>query len=365
MRIADVINHLESIAPAGLQESYDNSGLLIGEKSTKVSGVLISLDCIEATVNEAIEKKCNLIVAHHPIVFSGLKRFNNANYVQRTVQLAIKNDIAIYAIHSNLDNVYASGVNSKIAEKLGLINTRILSPKAGDLIKLVTYCPSTNEDSIREALFAAGAGHIGNYSECSFTTVGSGTFRAELGANPVLGEVGKRHVENEVKIEVIICKPQMNSVLAALNEAHPYEEVAYELYPTLNQDKNIGSGMLGELAKEMSASDFLKHLKSSMNLKVIKHTSCDKPIKRVAVCGGSGQFLLGNAKSCKADVYVTSDFKYHEFFDAENDIMICDIGHYESEKFTIDLLFDILSKKFSTFANLKTEVNTNPVNYFI
>jgi len=365
MRIADVINHLESIAPAGLQESYDNSGLLIGEKSTKVSGVLISLDCIEATVNEAIEKKCNLIVAHHPIVFSGLKRFNNANYVQRTVQLAIKNDIAIYAIHSNLDNVYASGVNSKIAEKLGLINTRILSPKAGDLIKLVTYCPSTNEDSIREALFAAGAGHIGNYSECSFTTVGSGTFRAELGANPVLGEVGKRHVENEVKIEVIICKPQMNSVLAALNEAHPYEEVAYELYPTLNQDKNIGSGMLGELAKEMSASDFLKHLKSSMNLKVIKHTSWDKPIKRVAVCGGSGQFLLGNAKSCKADVYVTSDFKYHEFFDAENDIMICDIGHYESEKFTIDLLFDILSKKFSTFANLKTEVNTNPVNYFI
>jgi dinuclear metal center YbgI/SA1388 family protein len=365
MRIADVINHLESIAPAGLQESYDNSGLLIGEKSTKVSGVLISLDCIEATVNEAIEKKCNLIVAHHPIVFSGLKRFNNANYVQRTVQLAIKNDIAIYAIHTNLDNVYANGVNSKIAEKLGLINTRILSPKAGDLIKLVTYCPSTNEDSIREALFAAGAGHIGNYSECSFTTVGSGTFRAEPGANPVLGEVGKRHVENEVKIEVIICKPQINSVLAALREAHPYEEVAYELYPTLNQDKNIGSGMLGELAKEMSASDFLEHLKSSMNLKVIKHTSWDKPIKRVAVCGGSGQFLLGNAKSCKADVYVTSDFKYHEFFDAENDIMICDIGHYESEKFTIDLLFDILSKKFSTFANLKTEVNTNPVNYFI
>ena len=365
MRIADVIDHLESIAPSSLQESYDNSGLLVGEKSTKVSGVLISLDAIEATVNEAIEQKCNLIVAHHPIVFSGLKRFNNANYVQRTVQLAIKNDIAIYAIHTNLDNVYANGVNSKIAEKLGLVNTRVLSPKAGDLTKLVTYCPSKNEESIREALFAAGAGHIGNYSECSFTTVGSGTFRAELGANPVLGEVGKRHMENEVKIEVIICKPQMNSILAALSDAHPYEEVAYEMYPTLNTDNNIGSGMVGDLASEMSATDFLKYLKSSMELKVIKHTFWDKPIKKVAVCGGSGQFLLNNAKSSKADVYVTSDFKYHEYFDAENELLICDIGHYESEKFTIDLLYDILSEKFITFAVLKTGVDTNPVKYFI
>jgi dinuclear metal center YbgI/SA1388 family protein len=365
MRIADVINHLESIAPSSLQESYDNSGLLVGEKSTEVSGVLISLDCIEASVNEAIEKKCNLIVAHHPIIFSGLKRFNNANYVQRTVQLAIKNDIAIYAIHTNLDNVYGNGVNSKIAEKLGLINTKILSPKSGELLKLVTYCPTKNEEDIKEALFVAGAGHISNYSECSFATAGSGTFRAELGANPVLGEVGKRHTESEVKIEVIIYKSQMDSVLSALNNAHPYEEVAYELYPTLNQDNNIGSGMVGDLQVKMSTVEFLEHLKYSMNIQVIKHTLWDKPIKKVAICGGSGQFLLGNAKSSKADVYVTSDFKYHEFFDAENHIMICDIGHYESEKFTIDLLFDILSKKFTTFAILKTEVNTNPVNYFI
>lgn len=365
MRIADVINHFERIAPSSLQESYDNSGLLVGEKGTEVSGVLISLDCIEASVNEAIEKKCNLIVAHHPIIFSGLKRFNNANYVQRTVQLAIKNDIAIYAIHTNLDNVYGNGVNSKIAEKLGLINTKILSPKSGELLKLVTYCPTKNEEDIKEALFVAGAGHISNYSECSFATAGSGTFRAELGANPVLGEVGKRHTESEVKIEVIIYKSQMDSVLSALNNAHPYEEVAYELYPTLNQDKNIGSGMVGDLQVKMSTAEFLEHLKYSMNIQVIKHTSWDKPIKKVAICGGSGQFLLGNAKSSKADVYVTSDFKYHEFFDAENHIMICDIGHYESEKFTIDLLFDILSKKFTTFAILKTEVNTNPVNYFI
>tara|TARA_B110000879_G_C11180791_1_gene518197 strand:- start:1665 stop:2762 length:1098 start_codon:yes stop_codon:yes gene_type:complete len=365
MRIGDVIRHLESIAPPSLQESYDNSGLIVGEKNTEVSGVLISLDCIEATVNEAIDQKCNLIVAHHPIVFGGLKRFNNANYVQRTVQLAIKNDIAIYAIHTNLDNVYANGVNGKIAEKLGLLNTRILAPKAGELVKLVTYCPTANQEAIREALFAAGAGGISAYSECSFTTTGSGTFKAGSGSNPTVGEVGKRHTESEVKIEVIIGKPQINTVLSALRNAHPYEEVAYELYPTLNEDKNVGSGMIGELDSAMSIEDFLGHLKSSMDLKVIKHTSCKKPIKKVAVCGGSGQFLLANAKGLGADVYITSDFKYHEYFDAENDVMICDIGHYESEKYTIDLLFDILREKFSTFAVLKTGVNTNPVNYFI
>jgi dinuclear metal center YbgI/SA1388 family protein len=365
MQIAEVINHLESIAPSSLQESYDNSGLIVGEMDIEVQGILVSLDCIEATVQEAIAKNCNLIVAHHPIVFSGLKRFNNANYVQRTVQLAIKNDIAIYAIHTNLDNVYANGVNSKIAEKLGLVNTRILAPKSGDLLKLVTYCPVKDQELVREALFTAGAGHISNYSECSFTTEGNGTFKAGMGSSPALGEVGKRHTESEVKIEVIICKPQKNGVLSALVSAHPYEEVAYELYPTLNTDKNIGSGMIGELNSEMNAGDFLSHLKASMNLKIIRHTSFDKLIKTVAVCGGSGQFLLDNAKGSGADVYVTSDFKYHEYFDAENDLMICDIGHYESEKFTIDLLYDIISKKFSTFAVLKTGVDTNPVKYFI
>jgi dinuclear metal center YbgI/SA1388 family protein len=364
MRIGDVIGHLESIAPPSLQESYDNSGLIVGEKSNDVSGVLISLDCIEATVNEAIDKECNLIVAHHPIVFGGLKRFNNANYVQRTVQLAIKNDIAIYAIHTNLDNVYANGVNGKIAEKLGLINTRILAPKAGELVKLVTYCPTANQEAIRDALFAAGAGEISKYSECSFATAGMGTFKAGSRSNPTLGEVGKRHTASEVKIEVIIRKAQISSVLAALRNAHPYEEVAYELYPTLNQDMNVGSGMLGELDSAMSAEDFLGHLKLAMDLKVITYTPVDKPIKKVAVCGGSGQFLLDSAKRLGADAYVTSDFKYHEYFDAENGVMICDIGHYESEKYTIDLLFEILREKFSTFAVLKTGVNTNPVNYF-
>ena len=365
MQIGDIVNHLEQIAPSSLQESYDNSGLLIGEKSTEVTGIVVSLDCIEATIQEAIDKGCNLIVAHHPIVFSGLKRFNNANYVQRTVQLAIKNDIAIYAIHTNLDNVYANGVNDRIAKKIGLVNTQILVPKPGQLLKLVTYGPVAVGEQIKEALFASGAGHISEYSECSFTTLGTGTFKAGDDTNPSIGRIGERHSEEEVKIEVIVFGREKNKVLKALSDAHPYEEIAYELYPTLNTDKNIGSGMIGELSEEMETSEFLKHLKHSMELSVIKHTLFDKPIKKVAVCGGSGQFLLSNAKSSGADVYITSDFKYHEYFDAEDSLMICDIGHYESEKFTIDLLYDILSQKFSTFAVLKTEVDTNPIKYFL
>lgn len=365
MQIADIISHLEQIAPPSLQESYDNSGLIVGEKSTEVSGVIVSLDCIEATVQEAMEKNCNLIVAHHPIVFSGLKRFNNANYVQRTVQLAIKNDIAIYAIHTNLDNVYAQGVNAKIAEKLGLVNTRVLLPKYGDLVKLATYCPIDNQQEIKEALFAAGAGHIGNYSECSFTVEGYGTFKGSQASNPVIGNRGERHTEHEAKMEVLIYKHQMNKVLDALKEAHPYEEVPYEMYPSLNADYNTGSGLLGELKTAIGISEFLMLLKTTMELQVIKHTNLDKLVKKVAVCGGSGSFLLSNAKAADADVYITSDFKYHEFFDAENKLVICDIGHYESEKFTIDLLYDILREKFNTFAVLKTAVITNPVKYFI
>lgn len=365
MRIADIIDHLEQIAPPSLQESYDNSGLLVGEKSTEVTGVVISLDCIEATVLEAIEKKCNLIVAHHPIVFGGLKRFNSANYVQRTVQLAIKNDIAIYAIHTNLDNVYHSGVNARIAEKIGLEKTHILAPKSGLLYKLVSYVPVKDSQAVIEAMFAAGAGQVGEYSECSFSTSGYGTFLPGENTNPTLGEIGKREMVEEAKVEVLVRKHQLSTVLAALRSAHPYEEVAYEMVQLSNIDQEIGSGMIGELPEAMNADDFMKHLKNAMQLDVIKYTPCANEIKKVALCGGSGQFLFNNAKASGADAYVSADFKYHEYFDAEGDILICDIGHYESEKFTIDLLFDVLSEKFSTFAILKTEVDTNPIKYFL
>jgi dinuclear metal center YbgI/SA1388 family protein len=365
MRISEITKHLESIAPPSLQENYDNSGLIVGSENELVTGVLVSLDCIEATVKEAIDNGCNLIVAHHPIVFTGLKRFNNANYVERTVQLAIKNDIAIYAIHTNLDNVYDRGVNAKIAEKLGLESTRILRPKTGGLVKLVTYCPIKDSQRVLEALFSVGAGHVGDYSECSFSTQGYGTFMPGEGSNPSVGQIGNRAMVEEAKIEVVLRDYQKAQILNVLRSNHPYEEVAYEFYPTLNTDQYIGSGMIGELAEEMSQDDFLKALKSTMDLEVIKHTGWSKSIKKVAVCGGSGQFLLKDAIRSGADVYVSADFKYHEYFDAEDNIMICDIGHYESEKYTIELLHDILREKFSTFAVLKTAVDTNPIKYFL
>ncbi|KAB2914070.1 MAG: Nif3-like dinuclear metal center hexameric protein [Bacteroidetes bacterium] len=364
MQIKDITQYLETIAPLALQESYDNSGLIVGDRQTPVKGILISLDCTEEVVQEAIEKGCNLIVSHHPIVFSGLKKITGANYIERVVIKAIQNNIALYAIHTNLDNVLKSGVNGKIAEKLGLKNTRILSPKGEILCKLVTYCPTAQADALRQAIFEAGAGVIGNYDQCSFNSDGIGTFRGNDGADPFVGKVGELHKENEVRIETVFPAWAQNSVVAALLAAHPYEEVAYDVYALKNKHPQTGAGIIGSLSDEMDANVFLEHLKNTMKADGIRYTSYAKKIKTVAVCGGSGSFLLRDAMAQKADVLVTADFKYHQFFDAEGRIMIADIGHYESEQYTIELLGEILNKKFTTFAVLFTQVNTNPVNYY-
>jgi dinuclear metal center YbgI/SA1388 family protein len=330
----------------------------------ELRGVLVSLDCVEATIQEAIERDCNLVVCHHPIVFSGLKRFNNQGHIQRTVQLAIKNDVAIYAIHTNLDNVFKQGVNTKISELLDLRQTSILQAKRGLLLKLSTYVPKDQTAAVLNALFAAGAGHIGNYSGCSFSTDGHGTFKGNEQSNPSVGLAGVQHTEEEQKVEVILRSHLEHHVLSALKQAHPYEEVAYEFYPITNADQEVGSGMVGELKEAMSAEQFLAFVKEKLQCDTIKYTPVGKAIKRVAVCGGSGSFLIGDAKAAKADAFVTSDIKYHQFFEAEGQLLYCDVGHYESEKFTIDLLYDILTQKFTTFAVLKTNGVTNPVNYY-
>jgi dinuclear metal center YbgI/SA1388 family protein len=364
VQIKDITNYLETIAPLALQENYDNSGLIVGNKNTEVTQVLISLDCTEAIVEEAIERRCNLIVSHHPIVFSGLKRLNGSNYIERTVIKAIQNNIAIYAIHTNLDNVLHNGVNQKIAEKLGLENTKILTPKSDTLYKIVTFCPVKEADNVRNAIFSAGAGVIGNYNECSFNIDGEGTFKANKDAIPYVGEHDKRHTENEVRIETIFPTHLQNAVVSALLNAHPYEEVAYDIYPIKNQHPKIGAGIIGELSSPMEADIFLSHLKNNLKAEGIRYTSFNKPIKKVAVCGGSGSFLLNDAIRQNADAFVTGDFKYHQFFDAENRLMIADVGHFESEQFTIELLGEILTKKFTNFAVLLTKVNTNPIKYY-
>jgi dinuclear metal center YbgI/SA1388 family protein len=365
MKIQEIISVLESIAPLSLQESYDNAGLLTGHSSWDCTGIITTLDATEAVVQEAIAKNCNLIVAHHPIIFGGLRKITGTNYVEQTIITAIKNDIAIYAIHTNLDNV-PEGVNAAIADKLGLIKRSVLQPKNDTLKKLYTFVPVEFAENVRSAIFNAGGGHISNYSECSFNSAGQGTFKPGHGTNPFTGKVGIRHTEDEIKMEMIFPAWQQQSILKALFTAHPYEEVAYDVVALGNQNQHVGSGLIGELPEAITETALLELLKQKFKLCVIRHTALTgKPVKKIALCGGAGSFLTGAATAAGADFYITGDVKYHEFFDANNRLVIADIGHYESEQFTTDLLFDILSQKFPTFAIQKTGVKTNPVHYFL
>jgi dinuclear metal center YbgI/SA1388 family protein len=365
MQIQDITRVLEDKAPLSLQETYDNAGLLTGDPAWECRGILCTLDATEQVVMEAKARGCNLIVAHHPIIFGGLKKINGGNYVERTVIAAIKNDIAIYAIHTNLDN-RLDGVNDRMADRLGLINRRVLAPKPGQLMKLFTFVPIAHAEKLRSALFGAGAGNIGEYSEASFNTDGSGTFKGSENTHPFVGEPGKRQEEKETKIEVIFPSWLQRPVIAALLKTHPYEEVAYDIVSLSNDYQHIGSGLLGDLPEELDETGFLYMLKTSFELPVVRHTPLlGKKIKKVALCGGSGSFLIGRALVAEADIYISADIKYHEFFDADRRLVIADIGHWESEQFTTDLLLEILQAKFPTFAVLKSGVKTNPVNYFL
>lgn len=364
MKIREISNYLESLAPLSTQESYDNCGLIYGDPNAAVESALISLDCTEDIVQEAIDRNCQLIISHHPIVFKGLRKLTGANYVERTMIKAIQNNIAIYAIHTNLDN-YRFGVNAKIAEKLKISNPRILSPKKGELVKLVTFVPNDHLLNVQEALFTAGAGNIGDYEDCSFSQVGTGTFKGGAATNPHLGKSGKRESTEESRLEVVCSKYAVRQVVSSLVQAHPYEEVAYDCYELLNSDSSLGSGMIGEFREAIPTLDFLSELKQTFGCGVIRHTALIKDsIKTVAWCGGAGSFLLPAAKGKKADIFITGDYKYHEFFDAENQLIIADIGHFESEQFTIDLIAELLQKKFPNFAACLTGVNTNPIKYF-
>ncbi len=365
MKISELTQFLEQYAPLSYQESYDNAGLIVGNPNTQITQALICLDCIEAVVDEAIATNCNLIIAHHPIVFKGLKKITGKNYVERVIIKAIQNNIAIYATHTNLDSVI-NGVNGKIAQKLELQNCQILAPKNGLLNKLAVFVPLAFADTLRQALFNAGAGNIGNYSEASFNTQGTGTFKGNDLSNAFVGEKNVQHHEAETKIEVLFENHLTAQILQAMRENHPYQEIAYDIYALNNTHHQVGSGIIGQLPDEVTEEDFLTTLKQKMNVSVIRHTSLlNKKIKTIAVCGGSGSFLLGNALAAKADVFVSADFKYHEFFDADNKILIADIGHYESEQFTQELIMQIITNKFPTFAVRLTKINTNPIKYLV
>ena len=363
MTIKEVANIIEELAPLAYAEDFDNVGLLVGDYQTTVTGVLVTLDTLEDTVDEAIASGCNLIVSFHPIIFSGLKKINGANYVERVVLKAIQNNIAIYATHTALDNSIL-GVSEGICNQLGLINTKILLPKRRVLKKLTTYVPKVNANELKTQLFNARAGSIGNYDQCSFNVDGLGTYRGNNSSNPTIGKKGILQEENEVMVSVIFEARFESKILTALQEHHPYEEVAYEVITTDNTYQNVGMGKIGELAEPMLENDFLQYVKMTMNTQCIRHSKLvNKTIKKVAVLGGSGSFAIEDAKRQGADAYISADFKYHDFFKAENKIVLMDIGHYESEQFTKMLLKEYLTKKITNFAIVLSEKSKNPIFY--
>jgi dinuclear metal center YbgI/SA1388 family protein len=363
MKIKEIATQLEAFAPRALQESYDNVGLLIGNLEDEVDSALISLDVTEEVIEEAKQQGCGLIIAHHPMIFGGLKRLNGNNTVERMVIKAIREKIAVYAIHTNLDNTI-KGVNAMLGEKLGLKNLRILQPQEGVLHKLVTFCPSEQADIVRNALFNAGGGHIGNYDSCSYNLEGYGTFRGNDDTSPFVGEKGKLHRENETRIEVIFPSFTRSGLLRALKESHPYEEVAFDIYPLQNVFELAGAGMIGDLPEDVDEEGFLQILKNTLGTGVIRHSALlGKTIKTVAFCGGSGAFLIEQAKAAGADIFITGDVKYHQFFEADGKMVIADAGHYETEQFTKELLYTVLNEKFPTFALRISQSNTNAVHY--
>lgn len=361
--VSDICKALEELAPLALQESYDNAGLLLGDRKTELSGVLLCIDITEEVIQEAISTNCNMIVSHHPLIFKGLKSITGRNMVERCVIKAITHHIAVYACHTNLDCV-AQGVSMRMAEKLGLINCKILQPKMDNLLKLISFVPTEHLEKVRKACFDAGAGNIGNYDNCSYNSSGEGTFRANQASKPFVGEKGQIHTESETRFEIILPKYLKDKVTKALVMAHPYEEPAFDFIPLSNTWNNVGYGIIGELKNAENETDFLKRLKQTFNAACIKYTALrNEPICKIALSGGSGAEGLNSAISQDADVYISADFKYHDYFNAENKILIADIGHFESEQFTKEIFFDQLTKKFPKFAIRFSEINTNPINF--
>ncbi|MCQ2303407.1 MAG: Nif3-like dinuclear metal center hexameric protein [Bacteroidales bacterium] len=365
MTVKEILYCLTRVAPLSWQESYDNAGLQVGDENAEVSKALIALDVTEALVDEAVAKSCNLILSHHPLIFRGLKHLTPKSPIERAVMKAIKNDIAIISMHTNLDNSYL-GVNRRLGEMLGLKNLHILQPMNGRLMKLVVFCPADYAEKVRSAMFEAGAGCIGNYDSCSFNAAGQGSFRAGEETHPFVGEQGKLHFENEIRIETIVPDHLLNRVVSAMLKVHPYEEVAYDVYQLQNEFPLAGSGMIGEFETEMPETDFLNLVSETIGTPCLRHSALTgRMIKRVALCGGAGSFLFGDAKSAQADAFLSADMKYHDFFEPDGDILMVDGGHFETEQFTKELIRDLIRKNFSTFAAEIAETNTNSVHYFV
>jgi dinuclear metal center YbgI/SA1388 family protein len=364
IQLKEITRTLECLAPLSFQESYDNSGLQVGDPEMEVTGILITLDVTEQVIEEAAGLGFNLVVSHHPVIFGGLKSLTGRSASERVVTRAVREGIAVYSGHTNFD-VVRGGVNTAMANRLGLINQQVLDPVKGRLRKLVVFVPHAQAERVRLAMFEAGAGDIGAYDSCSFNLEGTGTFRGSEGTDPFVGEPGKLHQEPETRVETIVPAHLLEKVVRAMIREHPYEEVAYDVYPLENESMSVGPGMVGELEDPMEEKAFLDFVKERFGVAMIRHSELPgRPVKRVALCGGAGSFLLGRAITSGADVFITGEFKYHQFFDAGGRIVVMDIGHFESEQFTRELFYELLMKKFPKFAIRLSGTDTNPIKYY-
>jgi len=364
MKLVDLTSYLDSAIPLSFQEDYDNSGLQVGLPDKNISSALLTLDVTEEVLDEAIAEGCDVIISHHPVIFQPVRRITGRSSTERILRKAILNDVAIYSAHTNLD-VIQGGVSKKMAEKMKLRNIRVLVPLKGKLLKLVTFIPEASLDKVKDAIFLAGAGEIGNYDRCSFTIPGTGSYRGNESTNPYAGKKGTVHLEKEIRFETILYSHLKDKVIQALLEAHPYEEVAYDLYPLENMNADAGTGCTGELLLPLGKDDFLRYVSEVFDVRGIRYSGQIKgKIKKVALCGGAGGPLLKDAEASGADAYVTADIRYHSFLEAGDKILVVDIGHYESEKFSTEILSDLIIKKFPKFAVRFSEINTNPINYF-
>ncbi|MEG0499933.1 MAG: Nif3-like dinuclear metal center hexameric protein [Rikenellaceae bacterium] len=363
MVVSEVIKIIEGFAPPALAENFDNVGLMVGDKSMRVRGILLTLDVVEESVDEAVERGLNLIITHHPLIFSPLKSLTGKNYIERVLIRAIKQGVAIYSAHTNLDSVQ-QGVSFRLGEKLGLQKMQVLRPVKNNLLKLVVYSPFNYSNGIRKALADSGAGFIGQYDSCSFSAMGEGRFRATAGLRPFVGSVGELHTEKEERIETVVQRHKLAETLVQLRRVHPYEEMAYDVMPLENMDPSVGLGVIGEFSEEMDVYDFLGGVKKILQIPMIKYSAPVKNrIRRVALCGGAGASFINDAINSGADIYVTGDLKYHDYFVPDGRITIADIGHFESEQFTLDIFNDVLIKKITNFTVCKTALNCNPINY--
>ncbi len=368
MTCKEIIKYFEEWAPKEIAWQKDNVGLQVGSLNNKLNNILLCLELHDQVIDDAIKKNCNLIISHHPLLFQPLKKIDLQNDKNsKLIEKLIKNNITLYSAHTNLDFT-KEGVSFELAKKLKLNNIDFLVHQNSNQYKLSVFVPVDFVDKVANAIFENGGGRIGEYTNCSFRTKGNGTFKGSGNSNPYLGEKNKIELVEEIKLEVLVDSWKLKKILTAIFETHPYEEVAYDIYPLANSNKNYGAGTIGELDKPMHQKQFLDYVADNLKIKNFRYSKGNNKIKKVALCGGAGSDLVKDALNSGADAFITADLKYHTFQDANEKILLIDAGHYETEIHSLDEVKRKLSH-YTIGKNINTKIfkyegSTNPIFFY-